>query len=117
VNKNADLSLFAFDTSGISVGACPPCVNPEPLPTAFCADDKHCAVRRTETVKGALSTTCLSPTQAGLDIMSAAQPGCDCSNVGSAGCLRASATQELELRCGSAGSWEHTKADSGLCGP
>jgi hypothetical protein len=58
---------------------CPACVTPPPLPSAFCAVDGHCAVRRTETSGGALSTTCLSPTQALERASDGDVPGCDCT--------------------------------------
>jgi hypothetical protein len=47
VRKGADLSLLMRAPSA-PIGACLPCVNPEPLPVAFCAADGHCAVRSAE---------------------------------------------------------------------
>lgn len=90
--------------------ACNPCVAPEPLPIPFCAADKHCAMRRAETLDGGVSSTCWSPDQA-LESASTGAPSCDCNSPGAQACRTRANGERVGLVC-SAG-WTSV---SGLCG-
>jgi hypothetical protein len=94
-----------------------PCVPSEahPVPIAFCAKDGHCAVRRRETLSGAESSDCYSPTQ-NLEI--AYKPdavGCDCEPFSLSVCRSDGAGNRVTLVCLPKNQW--ISGEDGPCDP
>lgn len=74
VHKDADTSILACSPA---LPCMPPRAHTDPI--AFCASDRHCAVRRRETRDGKESSSCVSPTQNVDHARESAAVGCDCA--------------------------------------
>jgi len=81
-------------------------------PLAFCAEDKHCAVREAATVDGVPSAHCFSPWQAIESAYLSDAEGCDCYAYGAGICVADSSGRLVALMCLNP-SW--TLADDGTC--
>jgi len=100
-------------------GECGGCDYSIAPPDAFCADDKHCAVRETPTVDGERSETCYSPWQALDSAYSPEAQGCDCYG-GGPFCKADSTGNLIALICSDddlVGYWNHrwSAVEDGSC--
>jgi hypothetical protein len=93
----------------------PPCIppDPHPEPIAFCASDKHCAVRRRETLAGVESADCYTPTQNLDRAYDTGAVGCDCQPGSSPVCRSDSTGRRVALICQDTGRW--ASAEDGPC--
>jgi hypothetical protein len=78
--------------------ACPPCVATH-KPTAFCAADKHCALRDPPTEQAQVSSTCFSPFQNLDHAYDSNAQGCDCWPEGAQVCKGSSTGTGIALTC------------------
>jgi hypothetical protein len=92
---------------------CDACIT-ETKPEAFCAADKHCAVRATPSVHDVPSDTCFSPTR-NLETAYSDGVGCDCFERGAVTCVADKTGKNVALICSEQGSWQ--AVEDGPCDP